>query len=86
MKIKLFGSSVTDLLSVTSRVGDGTSGVVEERERENGGVECSIHHRHAGLTQQKTECRVRPLCQQGPGNFNNIFGRLSDCPIKEADI
>lgn len=34
MKIKLFGSNVTDLLSVTSRVGDGTSGVVEERERE----------------------------------------------------
>lgn len=34
MKIKLFGSSVTDLLSVTSRVGDGTSGGVGGRERE----------------------------------------------------
>lgn len=37
-------------------------------------------------TQQKMERWERPLGCKGPGNSNDIFWRLSDCPIREADI
>lgn len=59
------------------------SPIEEAAER---GVDRSIHHDHAGLTQQKMECWERPLSCEGPGTPNNIFWRLSGCPIKEADI
>lgn len=77
-KIKLFGS-VTSLLARKDR-GSWTG------EESEGGVDQSIHHACAGLTQQKMEWWERPLGCKGPGNSNNIFWRLSDCPIWEADI
>lgn len=77
-KIKLFGS-VTSLPARKDR-GSWTG------EESEGGVDQSIHHACAGLTQQKMEWWERPLGCKGPGNSNNIFWRLSDCPIWEADI
>lgn len=64
-KIKLFGT-------VTSPIEEGWGGV-RTREGSGGGVDRSIHHHRAGLTQQKMECWVRPLGCEGPGNSKQYF-------------
>lgn len=55
----------------------------EQGRGSEGGADGAIHQ---GLTQQKTERWERPLGCKGPANSNDIFGRLSGCPIREADI
>lgn len=79
VKIKLFGTAA----SLPVRKDGG--GRAEQAMGSEGGVNRSIHH-DCRLTQQKMECWERPLGCEGPGNSNNIFWRLSGCPIREADI
>lgn len=63
--IKLFGT-VTSLPLRT----DGGSWTSKGSDRR---VDRSIHHDHAGLTQQKMECWERPLSCEGPGNSKQYF-------------
>lgn len=77
-KIKLFGTVTSLPLRKDRR--SWTS------EGSDWGVDQSIHHDHAGLTQQKMECQRGLSAARGQGTRNNIFWRLSGCPIREADI